>query len=378
MYLLYIACLFPVFLGMLLWIFSKEVNLIEWLVGSAVAFLTAAIIHLISFQSQTGDFEVWSGSIVKVRQFSEWREYYEEAVYKTVTHGTGKNARTERVFSHWSPRTRLHEAYWEAYSDIGTTHGISKNDFERFCKVFNSRYKVGGDRRTMEHASRMISGDPYDYLSDNTTRVVIPIHVSKSFTNRIKAAPSVFSFASVPQGTPVFDYPEVSDVWNSSRVLGEAQKTVSTIKWDQMNAVLGPIYRVNVLLVGFNSPDSMLGEWQKAKWIGGKKNDLILCYGKGWARVYSWSQSDVCKKALESVLLAGPIDDTLPDRIAETIRREKFVRRDWHDFDYLSVEPSETHWIAFLIVLVITQISLYYYFHFNEHSKDIGWMLDKC
>ena len=369
MYLLYIACLIPVFFGLLLWILSKEVNLIEWLTGSAVAFVTAGIVHVISFQSQTGDFEVWSGSITKARQFSEWKEYYEEAIYKTVTRGTGKDKRTERVFSHWSPRTRWHGAYWEAYSDIGTTHGINKEDFERFCNTFNSRYKVEGDRRTMEHASRMVSGDPYDYISDNTTKSVVPIHVSRPFTNRIKASPSVFSFASVPQGTPVFDYPEVSDEWNSGRLLGEARKTVSMSKWDQMNAVLGPLYRVNILLVGFNSADSMLGEWQKAKWVGGKKNDLILCYGKGWARVYSWSQSDICKKSLESLLLAGPIDDTLPDRVSDVIKRERFVRRDWHDFDYLSVEPSGTHWIVFLIILAITQTGLYFYFHVNEHSK---------
>lgn len=367
---LYVACLLPVALGMILWLRSREVNWIEWVGGSAAAFLVAGITHYFAFQAQTGDTEVWNGQIVRVRQFSEWQEYYEEAVYKTVYSGTGKNRTSRRVFSHWSPRRRWHSAHWTAYSNINTTHSIDSSEFQRLCKLFNSHYAIRGDRSTMEHASRMIGGDPNDYIGDNTTAVVVPIHVAKAFTNRIKAAPSVFSFVKVDKNTPVFEYPPVSNEWVSNRLMGAARTTVNTHKWDQLNAVLGPMYELNLLLVGFTSSDSMLGEWQKAKWCGGKKNDLVLCYGPGWAKVFGWSQSDACKHALESVLLAGPIDDTLLPKITQTLAEERYKRRDWHDFDYIDVEPTGNQWFIFLFCLFGTQAGLYFWFHSNDHCKE--------
>lgn len=366
---LYISCFIPVIIGLVLWVNSREVNWVEWAAGSAVAFLTAGITHWVAFSSQTGDIEKWSGQIVQVRQYSEWREYYEEAVYRTETRGSGKNKTTERVFDHWEPERRTHEAYWQAYSNINTTHDISKEDFLAISKKFKSLYPVEGTRHTFEHASRMIGGDPNDYVSDNRSGVVIPINVTKSFTNRIKASRNVFTFQSIPKDVFVFDYPKSENVWVSDRLLGTAKDHITTLQWDQFNAVLGPVFQVNLIMVGFPSQETMLAEYQKAKWVGGKKNDLVLCYGKGWSKVFGWSDSNDCKRAIEAILLEGPVDATILPKISKALSDWKYTRKNWHDFDYLSVEPNEKQWSIFLVILFVSQLTLYIFFHSNNVDK---------
>lgn len=51
---------------------------------------------------------------------------------------------------------------------------------------------------------------------------------------------------------------------------------------------------------------------------------------------------------------------------------ERYARRNWHDFDYISVEPTGTQWMIFMFFLFATQIGLYIFFHANEHGKEFA------
>ena len=127
-----------------------------------------------------------------------------------------------------------------------------KNDeTKKLEKEFKHSAKEKGDRRTSEHNSRMIEGDPYDYISINKSGYIEPIVDIRSFDNRIKVAPSVFSFIKVPQDVKVFDWPRPDNPWHTNRVLGGiAKQAIPTRKWDELNAVLGPKYKVNLILIG--------------------------------------------------------------------------------------------------------------------------------
>jgi hypothetical protein len=68
----------------------------------------------------------------------------------------------------------------------------------------------------------MIEGDPFDYASDNKTGWVEPITKLRIILeNRIKAAPSVFSFVKPPPNS-VYAYPKNDQPFRSDRLLGSA------------------------------------------------------------------------------------------------------------------------------------------------------------
>jgi hypothetical protein len=314
---------------------------------------------------QVGDYETWSGKIVQARFFPAWKEYYEYAVYRTeyTYDSDGKVSGSYQVFDHWEPTTRWHSEHWEAYSNIDTTYSITKARYNYFVKIFGNERSIKGDRTTSEHASRMIAGDPKDYLTILTSDFVEPITSVKYFENRIKAAPSIFNFLEVPKEMAVFEYPGNQNAWISNRLLGNAPKHLSIRKWDEMCARLGPIKRLNVIFVGFDSSDTMLAEWQKSKWMGGKKNDLVICKGPNWCKVFGWSESDICKRNIETLILQNKLDDAILPLIEKEIMDNYKKREFTEDFAYLTVEPQVHHWITFIVILFLSQGALYFYFH---------------
>lgn len=378
MWALYFSCLVPIFVGTFLFFFSKKVVWWEWLAGSAAAFLVAGIVHWTSFNSQTADFETWSGQITHARQFSAWLEFYQEAVYRTETYttGSGKNRQTHtrQVFSHWRNCTRWHSEHFTCYSNISTSYSISKDQYNRWKTQWQNETKVRGDRSTLEHNSRQIDGDPFDYETSCPSLIIEPIHCQKSVVNRLKAAQSVFNFVKVSAETEklLFKYPESSNPFSSNRVLGTATLKISTKQWDILNAKLGPIKKVNLIIVGFDSPDHTLAESLKALWIGGKKNDLVLVYGNGWSRVFGWSDSDILKRNLEQLLLQNPVDENLLPEIEKLILAE-YEKTNWHKFDHLSVEPNGWAWFWFWLCLILTQVGLWVFFHGNGVDKFKLW-----
>lgn len=381
MYLLYIIALLPVIGGLFAWIFCKRIALVEWTGAAAVGFLLAGLIHLIALHNMTADVETWSGHIIQAREFSAWKEYYEYAVYRTeyyeeeesYTDSEGRSrtrtvTHSRQVFDHWEPTTRWHDINWACYSNINTSYNINQKSYNWYVDMFKDKHAVPGDRETMEHNSHMIEGDPNDYVADNKTGFISPITKSVYFENRIKAAPSTFSFIQVSKNIPVYDYPANSDPFRSDRLLGEANKAVSLMAFDQMNARLGPKKRVNVILIGFGDMDSSIAEYQKAKYIGGKKNDLILCYGNNWARVYGWTENELVKRNLETILLDNQINDAILSLIEKEIEAN-YVLKDWKKFDYISIEPPKWAIPVLLIVMFMTQAILWVWFSNNDVDK---------
>lgn len=388
----YVFAVIPFLVGGMMWATGKRVVWGEWLGGTAIGFAMAALFHALAMHGQTADVETWSGQIVSGRHTPRWEEYYEEAIYRTeyyyVTEeytystGSGKTLRyhtghrqvqkSRRVFDHWEPRRRWHDAEWRVQSNIGTGHGTNGEMFDRMAKSWDGLHPERGSRTTGEHASRMISGDPNDYLI-RCTGFVWPVTRLVSFENRIKATPTTFSYAKVPAGIRVFDYPANRNAFSSDRLVGSAN-TIDLFAFDQMNARLGPTKRVNVVLVGFGDRDSSAAMWQEAAWVGGKKNDVVICWGglnkrPEWVRAFGWTERKTCLRNLESIVLEhGASVETLPAIEAEI--RESYVLKDWKKFDYIRVPAPSWAIISYLIVAGISQWLFWWWARINELTKE--------
>jgi hypothetical protein len=383
----YFLALVPLIIGGIIWIFDKHVNWQEWAIGSASAFILAVIFHIVSIHGMTDDVETWSGQITQARHFARWHEYYEFAVYRTeyytvsVSNSNGKGSHSEtrsrQVFDHWEGTTCWHDDFWECYSDLGTTYSIEDGKYQYFTQKYEMNHAIAGNRTTGEHNSRMIGGDPNDYIADTTiTRWIEPITLKRHWTNKVKAAPSVFSFTTVPTNIPVFTWPENPNPFVSDRVVGTARKYVSTLQWDKLNAQLGAGKKINLIIIGFDSNDSMLGQYQQAKFIGGKKNDIVITVGgkdltkPKWCFTFGWSDSDVCKSDISAFVMKNGLSSTnLFSFLHDEVIRN-YTIKEWKQFDYLRVEPAACYYYWFIGVMLVTQIGLYWYFNVNEFDQD--------
>jgi hypothetical protein len=384
MYIFWLTAAILAAVGGLLWYKLKTINAYEWAGGAAVAFIMAGIFQFMAVYGATSDVETWSGQLIEARFVPEWTEYYEVAVYRTEHRwtGSGKNRRrvSYQVFDHWSPRTRTHQRHWTKTDSFGRDWEIGKTEYDYILKDFGKMDARNGTRRTSAHDSRMLSGDALDYVAVNVNNVIYPTTQVQSWENVLKAAPSVFSYSTLtvekenPNLTPLFDYPANGNPFTSDRLLGTAQSTITALEFDKFNSRVGPSKFINVILVGFGDTDSSVVKRQEAKWIGGKKNDFIVMYGgkdkfkPSWCQVVSWTESDLCKRNVETIVLENKVDNSILPLLEKEIR-ERYVLKDWHKFDYVVIEPPTWSIVWFFVVVVLVQGGLWTWFHLNEHGK---------
>ena len=362
----YILAILPVVAGGFVWLFDrKRVNWKEWIISSCAAFALAGIFHALSVAGQTRDEETWSGQFVTGRHYAAWKEYYEYAVYRTEVYTTSDSKgnisiHTREVFDHWEPTTRWHRDQYEVWSNIDTSYYISHDWFYQIAQTFGGYRAVQGDRETMEHNSRMIGGDPNDYVTEDGTGYVWPVTKHMEFKNKIKATPTTFSFAPVPATVKVFPYPRNEDPFKSDRLEGTSKEGINLFSFDQMNARLGPKKKVNVILVGFGNRDEMMAEWQQSAYIGGKKNDVVITWGgpnghPNWVRAFGWTDSKTCLRNLETIVLEhGATDATLP--LIEQEITSHYVLKNWDQaFAYIRVPAAPWAFWTYMGVLIVLE-----------------------
>ncbi len=362
MWLLYIFSLIPLTIGFVLWLTRDEVHWVEWLSGSAAAFILAGIVHACAISGMVTDKEVWSGEIIHATFYPEWIEEYQEAHTYTTTDSDGNST----THTYYTTEHRTHEEYWEAYTDLDYSKGISKEFFKEIVMNFNN---LTTER---PHKGGFDGGDPHIYVAYNKTGFIYPVTDIRRFSNRIKAAPTVFSFPSIPETVQVYSYPYPGNWRQSNRLINE--KNISILEFDRLNSRLGFKKQVNLIMINFDERDSSIAQYQEAKFIGGKKNDLVLCYGKrgnkaNWAYCFGWTEEALCKRNLETILLNNRIDDSILPIIEKEVIKS-YIRKDWHKFDYITIEPRNGTYTWFFVLMIITQGTIWGFFFFNDLKRD--------
>jgi hypothetical protein len=348
-----------------MWSKYKQITIMEALISPVLTIITCVIFNYISVASLTLDYETWSGQIINSTFYPTWVEQYLEPIYRTETYTTtdskgNTTTHTRQVFSHFETRYRTHHEYWEAIDSLGQREYISKQEWEHICSKF------GGFATETPHKSGYYSGDKHTYVAYNKTGYIFPTTKSVRFENRVKASTSLFSYVEVPKTVKVFDYP-VNDWRQSNRLLGFAPNVIAIEEWDKLNSRLGPTKKVNLIAISFGpQADPKLSQYQEAKWIGGKKNDLVICFGGGnnvnkptWCRVFGWTEQEIVKRNIESIILTNVINDDIIKHVeSEVIKNYKI--KDWSKFSYLEVEPET--WMYFVLILIIVASQTGYYF----------------
>ena len=388
MYLLYGIAVIPAVIGAVLYMCKKEVVWLEWLGSAVIGLIIAGIMHIVVIRALTDDTEVWSGQVVRTDRCPAWVEEYQERHTSTYYTGSGKN-RTAHTRVWYTTEHDHHPEHWVAALNFGTIDEDKEIGLEDYNKIkgYFGNSVVNGGTQSYHHGGHFDGGDNKIYSTPNNTGYLYPATTLQHFENRVKAAPTLFSFAKVPEGTPVFGYPKNENWVRSDRLLGTAAKTVDILEFDRMNSRLGPRSKVNIILVGFDNGDSQLGCWQEAKFVGGKKNDLVLCYGGTtnvvWAKCFGWTEKMNVKRNLETMILGKVVNTVMLSSIEDEIKKS-YVIKQWDKFSYIQIEPPWWAYLVEIILMAIAQV-IYWYWAFNNNTTkdggsmfryDQGWWFD--
>lgn len=208
-----------------------------------------------------------------------------------------------------------------------------------------------------------------------------PVVFEHSYDNYIKASPSTVLrkyFVDPKLKDRIPKYPYVYDYYRADKVLWDGFPFVKNDKaWQwllsDINSDLGNTKQVNVIMIVTTEPNTDYEFAVEDKWIGGKKNDVIVLIGAPhppeiqWTRVVSWTDAYDLKVHLrDDILDIGTLDKR--DDIMNAVRRDVeslFIRKPMSDFKYLmaSYQPSGgvTLFIFFLGIALSVGSTIFVY-----------------
>ena len=352
------------------WKFPKKIHVIEYILLFGIPIICIFVGKSCSIHSQTKDIEFWNSYGVQAIYEEEWRERWTEIETYTVTVGSGKNARTE-TRTRTVTKRRTHPEKWILQDNISKSHKISKNHFERLCKLWENRtFKNMQRRRNTSHTITK-DGNAYITIYDKIFEHTVPICKQHTYENKIQCSKSIFNFQNIDDEIKnqykLFEYPK-ENLFGFNPIIGYsspvASKTLSIY-----NSRFGSIRQLHMMLLVFNGQPLETALYQEAYWKGGNKNEFIVCVGLDknkikWTKVISWTENEILKittarkikemKEFDVVKIVKYMGDNIPN---------KFIRKQFEDFSYISVQPTTTavlitYGVTLLVSIIIAIISI--------------------
>jgi len=353
--------LVPLIGGAIAWWKMSTIVVWEWVAGFAVAILVCSLTFVVASKMGSADSEVFSGHAYKAGHTPKWRAEWIETVTRTHTDSKGNTYTT----THYETRSKTHHPRWWLDTTIGPI-SISSSLYNDITKEYG-QYRQKGRRPDYD------SGDKYDYfadIKDPPGAPAYPVHKVVRWDNPVVGTDTIELGREIPKEEAeklgLFEYPKTKNKLSSARVMGGAP--ASTYKWDQMCAVLGPHKKVNLTLINFGDKDMSYAVKQRDYWRNGKKNDLVLCYGEGWAYVFGWSKSNLVKQELQSLMIDREVNDHIIPYIKDIVLRD-FESYEWKAHSDTPRPVSKWTVVCAFILTAATQAGLYYFFHVNEFEK---------
>lgn len=358
---------------------SRHIVWWEYLLPIAASFVIIGAGKLLTETMQVQDTEYWGGWVSRATYEEPWDERVScrHAKYRTEYYecGDGKTSRTcsRQVFEGYEHAYDVddHPAKWYIEDSNGFTIGISSARFEWLSQQFNERTFVELNR---DYHSQ--DGNAYVAHWDKDWTTLQPVTTVHRYENRVAVSKSIYSYPDVnPKKSPVYDYPEVNG-YDCTSVLSK-KRWAGQGEIDKLNAVLGAKKQVRVWVLLWEDAPRQVGFDQEAYWKGSNKNEIVICVSyKGnevqWAHVFSWSKSENLKTAIQSYLA---VDNPKLDfrTFAPWLQSEvesKWNRRNWKDFDYLTVEPPTWAVVTLWIITGLVCVGTAYFCIYNGEDLE--------
>jgi hypothetical protein len=326
------------------------------------------------------DVEYWGGWMTQAAYFEPWDEEVPctHARYHTVYSTDSKgNTTSSQVFDGWEHPYDVdyHRPKWQVEDSNGFVFNVTQQDFEYYARIWHSR-----EFRDMHRDYHRLDGDAYVALWPKDFDTLQPVTSIHSYQNRVARSHSIYEYPEIdPKRTPVYDYPQVNNFTCPSVLSASPWPGADGI--DKINALLGASKKVRIwVLIWEGDLPRQIGLNQEAYWKGSNKNELVICLNVkskqnptiNWCHIFTWSQSEELKSSIKGFL---GIDHTQLDfkTLTPFLKQQvqdHWTKRNWHDFDYLSVELS-TGWMIFIWILTAAvTIGTSYYCVVNEVDNE--------
>lgn len=318
------------------------------------------------------DKEYLSDLVNKITYYEDWDETVMVTHTRTVSCGNGKT-RTE---TYVVPERRYHPKRYVYETVTGETNDVSEDEYKLICYKLN----MPAVFKDMHRSYRSKDGDAYVTSWNRTRENSYPVTWTHLYQNKVKASSySIFKYGNMSEEeikeNKLFDYPEIKNN-DQNPILGfnATDTDIDAVRY--LNGYRGPKNQIHVFILCFNNPSLEVAEMQKAYWQGGNKNEFVVCLGVKnntviWCNPFSWSDEPMLEVKTRDYFIKHPnINFKDYAEWLDTQIDKNWHRKEFNDFNYLSIELSIGWYIAILIIILCYNVGISYWVITNEFTLD--------
>ena len=318
------------------------------------------------------DKEYLSDLVSKITYYEDWDETVMVTHTRTVSCGNGKT-RTE---TYVVPERRYHPKRYVYETVTGETNDVSEDEYKLICYKLN----MPAVFKDMHRSYRSKDGDAYVTSWNRTRENSYPVTWTHLYKNKVKASSySIFKYGNMSEEeikeNKLFDYPEIKNN-DQNPILGfnATDTDIDAVRY--LNGYRGPKNQIHVFILCFNNPSLEVAEMQKAYWQGGNKNEFVVCLGVKnntviWCNPFSWSDEPMLEVKTRDYFIKHPnINFKDYAEWLDTQIDKNWHRKEFNDFNYLSIELSIGWYIAILIIILCYNVGISYWVITNEFTLD--------
>lgn len=385
----YLALLIPIVLSAIAFvIWSKKLTWWENILPTAVAFLFIIGTKSCMVSSNTSDTEYLSSYSLSTSYEEPWNEYIHETCTRQVACGvetsTDSKGNTTTTTKYCTETydcsyVKYHDAEYYITCNNSRSYDISKAKYDELVKLWGNNKFIDMNRNYYTE-----DGDKYYSTWNGDIKTVETIDWTQSYENKIQASHSLYNYEDIDEKDKVdnklFEYPVSSSykinsiLTNKTYIFQKEQNDINAI-----NGLLGATKKVHVWILIWEDMPKSVADLQQSYWKGGNKNELVICIGVDkkrhvkWNHIFTWSDKQIVKIKMRNYLNSLKDQRLDFDKFQPILYSEinkDWVKKNWHEFDFLEVEltDSQLHWLY--VIVFLTSLGSIAYGVFNQFEND--------
>ena len=345
----------------LLFIFHKKMVWWEYLVLILPSLLIVFISQLIMVACNSIDNEYLGGYVTKITYYEEWDEMVLRTKTRRVPCGTDSQG-------HIKYRTETYTVWERVYHPEKWTYTDNENDESRINK---KRYELIKKRlnsplvfRDMKRRYHRIDGDAYDTYWNNNPYTLYDLTHKHKYKNKIKSYQSntIFRYMDINEDDAkemgLYEYPDIADM-SQNPIIGRDVSDKDKQRIQYINAIYCKSKQFRMYILLYENKDIEISELQKSYWQNGNKNEFIVCLGMKadsviWSNSFSWCDEPRLEVLTRDYFIQNPKLNI--DEYGKWLEKQipnNWIRKQFEDFDYISINVSNTQEVCLLIMMIV-------------------------
>ena len=358
----------------LLFIFHKKMVWWEYLVLILPSLLIVFISQLIMVACNSVDTEYLGGYVTKITYYEEWDEMVLRTKTRRVPCGTDSQG-------HIKYRTETYTVWERVYHPEKWTYTDNENDESRINK---KRYELIKKRlnsplvfRDMKRRYHRIDGDAYDTYWNNNPYTLYDLTYKHKYKNKIKSHQSntIFRYMDINEDDAkemgLYEYPEIADM-SQNPIIGRDVPDKDKQRIQYINAIYGKSKQFRMYILLYENKDIEISELQKSYWQNGNKNEFIVCLGMKadsvvWSNSFSWCDEPKLEVLTRDYFIQNPKLNI--DEYGKWLEKQipnNWTRKQFEDFDYISINVSNTQEVCLLIMMIVFCVGISIFLVLND------------